>query len=325
MIVISPLTNTMLTISKMPKRKKIKRYLIRTLCIVIILWIGFGLFLNITDNDYKRLKKMGYHNKEIDIIMGLLDKKERKTVYQHPYMASLTNLIYEDTFLSNKLESYLTLYENNPNLTNDQLLFIVNNDLEDIPVSFTEKILDNDNMKIELVKRYFDYDNLYHLNIDDTIYAVNHDLDLYNLKYSADDKKYIEEDDFIISNLEKYRDYHKKKKKLSIKQVIKEVNKKGIAPFFILSVYKTITFTTIIIYNLVFFRTCIFWCICMIINVSIYNMCMNWTNVWYFMIKIFLNTISYRWFNNLFSNLSLTALTTKHIVITTTTISIKHK
>ncbi len=207
------------------KKKKLKKTILGSISVILISWISIGLYLNLSNTTYKKLEKVGYSNKEISVIEDMLKKGNVKIVYKNKYMPYLTSIIFDQDFNENNLTDYLNYYQKYPNIKEDKLLFMVNNDLDDVEYnSFIEKIIYHDDFKKDLLIRYDDYHNKYKLKVDDTIYAVNHDLDLFDIKLDTNDKKYIENKYFIPNNLNRYQNYFKKNKLLSANEVIRCVN-----------------------------------------------------------------------------------------------------
>ena len=112
-------------------------------------------------------------------------------------------------FNSKSLTKYLDYYKENPTVSNDDLIYIVNNNLSMMEYNnFTKQLIYNEKFDIDKINRYNDYYNSYKLSVEDTIYAVNNDFDKYNIKY---DQKYIvffKENLSILSNLERYYQYN---------------------------------------------------------------------------------------------------------------------
>lgn len=193
--------------------------------ILFVIWFGFGLYLNLNNNQKNKLESIGYSNIEISIIEDILKNKDIKKIYNYDYINKLTDLLISKDFDNKNLIKYLDYYKDNTTVSNTDLLYIVNNNLSMLKYNnFTKQLIYNDDMDITKIDRYQDYHNKYKLNVDDTIYAVNNDFDKYDIKY---DKKYLaffKEDLCILSNLERYYQYSLTNKDKSVKEVITLVN-----------------------------------------------------------------------------------------------------
>lgn len=206
------------------RKKRIKRG-IYGLVIFATIWVAFGLYLNLTNNEYKKLENIGYSNIEISIINDILTKKEIKYIYNYEYIESLTDLLVSNDFQSNKLNNYLTYYTKYPDINNDELIYIINNDFDELEYNdFNKEIIFNEEFDKEKMNRYNDYYNKYKLSIEDTLYAVNNNLDEYDIKYDKKYLKFIDKDYAILSNLERYNNYYNKMKYKNINDIISEVN-----------------------------------------------------------------------------------------------------
>ena len=79
------------------KRKKIKKILLIIL-ILLSIWVGFGLYINISNKEKKQLEKIGYSNIEISIINDILSNKDIKIIYKYDYIELLTDILVNDEF-----------------------------------------------------------------------------------------------------------------------------------------------------------------------------------------------------------------------------------
>ncbi len=206
------------------KQRRLKHILI-FFTILGITWISFGLYLNLSNNHNNKLESIGYSNIEISIIEDILNSKDIKKLYNYNYIQPLTDLLISKDFNNKNLVKYLNYYQENPNVSNNDLIYIVNNNLSTLKYNeFTRQLIYDKDFDIDKIKRYQDYYNTYKLNVDDTIYAVNNDFDKYDIKY---DKKYLvffKEDLCILSNMERYYQYYEKKKDKSPKEIVSIVN-----------------------------------------------------------------------------------------------------
>ncbi len=206
---------------------KSKRILKKTLLfflLLFIIWVGFGLYLNL-NNKNKKLEDIGYSNIEISIIRDILSNKNIKIIYNYDYLKNLTDLLIDNDFKSDKLSNYLNYYSKYPTISNKDLIYLVNNDLSDIEYNeITMKIIHHKSFNKEYSSRYNNYYNKYNLSIDDTIYAVNHDLDKYNIKYDKKYDEYMKNNYCILANLDRYYNYNNKHSKKNINDIISEVN-----------------------------------------------------------------------------------------------------
>ena len=206
------------------KRKKIKKILLIIL-IIITIWVGFGLFVNINNKEKKQLEKIGYSNIEISIINDILNSKDVKIIYKYDYIKILTDLLVKDDFKTKKLVNYINYYNKYPTITTNDLIFIINNDLDSLVYNdFTKELMHHKSFKEDRMNRYNDYNNKYKLQLEETVFAVNNDFDLYNIKFKNNYKKYMKRNYYIISNVERYAKYSDSNKNLDIDEVISHVN-----------------------------------------------------------------------------------------------------
>ena len=68
-----------LTHKQIRRRKRIKNGVI-FVGIFFLIWFSFGLYLNLTNGEEKKLEKIGYSNIEISIIKDMLNTKETKII-----------------------------------------------------------------------------------------------------------------------------------------------------------------------------------------------------------------------------------------------------
>lgn len=211
------------------KELLIKKRIKQGLCVLTIflgLWIVFGLYLTL-NNSNKQLEELGYSNIEISIIREILNKKEIKNLYNYKYMSTLTDLLVDQDFKSEKLNNYLAYYNKYNNVSNDELIYIINNNFDELEYNeFNMKIIFHKDFDKEKMNRYSDYYNKYKLSIDDVVFAVNNNFDKYNIKYDKKYLDYIKADYFIEDNLERYDKYKNisNNKHKSVDTIISEVN-----------------------------------------------------------------------------------------------------
>ena len=206
------------------KRKKIKKVLLIIL-ILFSIWVGFGLYINLTNKDKKQLEKIGYSNIEISIINDILNSKDIKIIYNYDYIKSLTDILVNDDFKTKKLTNYINYYNKYPTISTNDLIFIINNNLDELVYNdFTKKLMHHKSFKEDRMNRYNDYNNKYKLNIDETVFAVNNDFDLYNIKFKNEYKKYMKRNYYIIANTERYSKYANSNDNLDIDEVVAHVN-----------------------------------------------------------------------------------------------------
>jgi len=206
------------------KRKKIKKILLIIL-ILFSIWVGFGLYINLTSTEKKQLEKIGYSNIEISIINDILSNKDIKIIYKYDYIQSLTDILVNDDFNSKKLINYINYYNKFPTISINDLMFIINNNLDELVYNdFTKKLMHHKSFKEDRMNRYNDYNNKYRLNIDETVFAVNNDFDLYNIKFKNEYKKYMKRDYYILANTERYSKYSTSNEDLDIDEVVAHVN-----------------------------------------------------------------------------------------------------
>lgn len=206
------------------KGKRLKHCILIFLCL-FILWTCLGLYLKLNKGVHNSLKNIGYSNIEISIIEDILSKKQINILYDYPYIKSLTDLLMNKDFNNKNLKIYLDYYTKYKDITNNDWLYIVNNNLTNIEYnSFNKEIIHEKDFKLENIKRYEMYYNKYHLNYSDTILAVNYDLDKYDIKLNSDNKIFIKEEYVIYNYLDRYIKHRRKKEDLSTNEVIREVN-----------------------------------------------------------------------------------------------------
>lgn len=210
---------------KQIKRKKRIKYGVLFLGIIFLIWFSFGLYLNLTSGDDKKLENIGYSNIEISIIKDILNNKDIKIIYKYEYINSLTDILLNKDFNQNKLSNYLEYYEKYNNIKSQDLIYIINNEFDNLEYNdFNKEIIFHKSFDKEKLDRYYEYYNKYKLNIDDTIYAVNNNFDIYDIKYDERYIEFINEDYAIFSRLNRYYNYKKYNKYLSLQQIITEVN-----------------------------------------------------------------------------------------------------
>ena len=73
----------------------------------IIIYLSFGLYLNLTTTTHERLEEIGYSNIESTIIEDVLTKEEIQIVLKYPYHKKLTNYLLKEKYNSKQLEEYL--------------------------------------------------------------------------------------------------------------------------------------------------------------------------------------------------------------------------
>ncbi len=220
--------NTMPIILNMNKRnkriKRLKHGILIFLCLIVI-WIIWGLYLKLNKGVHNTLESIGYSNIEISIIDDILTKKNINILYDYPYINSLTELIVSKDFKSNNLKKYLDYYNKYKDITNKDLLYIVNNELTSIEYNnFTKEVIYEEDFKLDNINRYENYYTQYLLSPKDVVYAVNYDLDKYDIKLTDDNKIYIEEKYCILNYLDRYVKYGKKNTELSTNEVVTSVN-----------------------------------------------------------------------------------------------------
>ena len=209
---------------KRKKQRRLKKYLIFFI-IIISLWFCLGLYLNKTNSKDNDLENIGYSNIEINMIEESLNDKQIKIIKEHPYNKDLTNILSHEDIDLNKLENYLNYYYKYPYIEVKDLVYIINNNLDNMIYNdFTKELIYHKDFKRDKANRYNDYYDKYRLNINDTIYGVNLDLDLYNIKYEKVYDTYIKETMSIKRNLNRYYQFSLKNKKLTTQEIITKVN-----------------------------------------------------------------------------------------------------
>lgn len=213
-----------LTHKQIKRRKRIKNGVI-FVGIFFLIWFSFGLYLNLTNGEEKKLEKIGYSNIEISIIKDMLNTKETKIIYEYPYINNLTDILLNKEYNQENLIKYLDYNKKYEDVKTNELIYIINNDFENIEYNdFNKQIIFHKKFEKDKIDRYYEYYNKYKLNIDDTIYAVNNNFDLYNIRYDERYTEFINEDYAIISNLNRYYLYKKYNQDKNIKDIITEVN-----------------------------------------------------------------------------------------------------
>ncbi len=189
------------------------------------MWIMFGAYLTLNISIHDKLESKGYTNKDISIIDDLLTKDEINTILDNAYLPYLSKLLFNKNYQNKHLSDYLCYHAKYKDITMDELLFMVNNNLNNVEYSpFIEELIVHNDYKKDLTLRYQTYHKKYDLNVDDTIYAVNHNLDTYDIKLNIDDKKYIIESYFIPNNLSRYKEFQKQNDKLTAHEIVESVN-----------------------------------------------------------------------------------------------------
>ena len=203
-----------LTHRQLKTRKRIKRGLLFIL-LLFIGWISFGIYLTINKTDNKKLEDIGYSNIEINIIEDILNNKQIKILYNYEYIDILTDLLVEKDFNSKKLKNYIEYYNNYKNIKMNDLLYIINNNLDEMEYNkFNMEIINYENFDLDKMDRYKEYNDKYDLKIEEVIDAVNNNFDEYDIEYDKKYLKYIDKDYCILKNLKRYDNYknnHKEK------------------------------------------------------------------------------------------------------------------
>ena len=213
-----------LTHRQLKTRKRIKRGLLFIL-LLFIGWISFGIYLTINKTDNKKLEDIGYSNIEINIIEDILNNKQIKILYNYEYIDILTDLLVEKDFNSKKLKNYIEYYNNYKNIKMNDLLYIINNNLDEMEYNkFNMEIINYENFDLDKMDRYKEYNDKYDLKIEEVIDAVNNNFDEYDIEYDKKYLKYIDKDYCILKNLKRYDNYKNNHKEKTIEEVIAEVN-----------------------------------------------------------------------------------------------------
>jgi len=213
-----------LTHKQIKRRKRIKNGVI-FVGIFFLIWFSFGLYLNLTNGEEKKLEKIGYSNIEISIIKDMLNTKETKIIYEYPYMNNLTDILLNKEYNQENLIKYLDYNKKYEDVKTNELIYLINNNFENIEYNdFNKQIIFHKKFEKDKIDRYYEYYNKYKLSIDDTIYAVNNNFDLYNIRYDERYTEFINEDYAIISNLNRYYLYKKYNQDKNIEDIITEVN-----------------------------------------------------------------------------------------------------
>ena len=213
-----------LTHKQIRRRKRIKNGVI-FVGIFFLIWFSFGLYLNLTNGEEKKLEKIGYSNIEISIIKDMLNTKETKIIYEYPYMNNLTDILLNKEYNQENLIKYLDYNKKYEDVKTNELIYIINNNFENIEYNdFNKQIIFHKKFEKDKIDRYYEYYNKYKLSIDDTIYAVNNNFDLYNIRYDERYTEFINEDYAIFSNLNRYYLYKKYNQDKNIEDIITEVN-----------------------------------------------------------------------------------------------------
>lgn len=207
-------------------KEKRKKRIIFFFSITITIWICIGLYLTINHKKYDtKLKKIGYSTNEINVIQNILTNKQTKTLYKYEYIDILLDILLNNNYKNDKLDNYIKYYNKNKKVNIDDLIYIINNNYDDIPYnSFSKKIIYKKDFIYENYERYEKYYKKYNLSIDDTMNAVNKDFDKYDIEYNTKYLEYFSKDYFIVSNLKRYISYKDKNKNKSIDSIIEEVN-----------------------------------------------------------------------------------------------------
>ena len=140
-------------------------------------------------------------------------------------MNNLTDILLNKEYNQENLIKYLDYNKKYEDVKTNELIYIINNNFENIEYNdFNKQIIFHKKFEKDKIDRYYEYYNKYKLSIDDTIYAVNNNFDLYNIRYDERYTEFINEDYAIFSNLNRYYLYKKYNQDKNIEDIITEVN-----------------------------------------------------------------------------------------------------
>ena len=189
------------------KRKLNKKGIIAVSVIIILLIIiPLGLWFNTySKTDKYKLSKIGYNNKEIKIIKSL-NKKDVETIKNVNYDKNIPKLITTDKFKKDYFKEYYT-YQKSHKTTNEETIFIINNDLDE-----------NKEYNEELIKTYLNFSKKAKVSANMAVKLVNNNITDSKIISDIQKEKYYKE-----NNLERYINYYEKTK-YDIKTIVRNVN-----------------------------------------------------------------------------------------------------
>ena len=131
------------------KKKKIIIIGIIVVCVTILIISGIFYFKHINSTNYK-LKKMGYTEEEIEII---LNKTDIVDIALSEYNTNLVKLVTNKYFMINRLNRYLNYSKENTNTEVNRVVSIVNANMDKEIYTDIKTVFQNDNLVI--VNRFY--------------------------------------------------------------------------------------------------------------------------------------------------------------------------
>ena len=163
----------------MKEKVKKKRMNIKvTILFVVILLLIFGIYFimrKINSNEYK-LKKIGYSNKEIQVIVT----KDSYIDYalNNKYIEKLVDFINTEDFKIEFLDSYLKYYKEHNEVPINDIIYLINNDIDYEYSPILMEIAKDKYFLKTRIERYLNYQkNHSDLNIREIVKRVNSDID----------------------------------------------------------------------------------------------------------------------------------------------------
>lgn len=128
----------------------------------------------------------------------------------------LHSILKNEEFKSSNFSKYISFFKQNGSLTSSQIIKIVNLDLQDKKIEFTNpflKILEEKEFLKNNLDRYIAYQKENNtLSIKQVVSLVNQDIDMITMNYTDEIGQFIKEPYFIKENLKRYMDYQKLEK-----------------------------------------------------------------------------------------------------------------
>lgn len=153
-------------------------------------------FAIIKDYEKERLIKLGYSDKEINILKDNVSSSQLKKLDDYPYLSFIVNLFDCTGYKKDNLFLYIDYIENlDVEYDLESIAYLVNNN---ITYSYSKKIVDiinNDYFILNRLERYMNYDSN---NINEIITNVNSNIDMPF--YSNVKKSDISKDILLIAN-----------------------------------------------------------------------------------------------------------------------------
>lgn len=115
---------------------EIKRAIVLVIAVILVV-VGIKIFQN-RDTTLKDLKKIGYNDSEITILLNNLNEEEIENVINSEYDENLPKVLNHKYYIPNNLQKYLDLYKTNNDL--DDVIAIINTGVNKDFYTFTKEV-----------------------------------------------------------------------------------------------------------------------------------------------------------------------------------------